>query len=98
MEPNTTTPSLAESLLAAEKLTLEMLANGASLSEVLDDLCTAIDAHARPVNSMVCLLDGEWLSPCAGPHVLPHLEPVCGFGKGPPRDGLAAMVALSKLI
>jgi hypothetical protein len=46
--------SQAESLLAAEKRTLEMMANGASLSEVLNDLCTAIDAHAPPVTSMVC--------------------------------------------
>src|SRR6266478_1204981 len=67
--PNTTTPSQAESLLAAEKRTLEMMANGASLSEVLNDLCASIDAHAPPVTSMVCLMDGEWLSPCAGPHV-----------------------------
>jgi hypothetical protein len=35
---NTTTPTQAESLLAAEKRTLEMMANGASLSEVLNDL------------------------------------------------------------
>ncbi|MCU1262826.1 MAG: sigma54 specific transcriptional regulator, Fis family, partial [Bryobacterales bacterium] len=61
--------SQAESLLAAEKRTLEMMANGASLSEVLNDLCAAIDAHAPPATSMVCLLDGEWLLPCAGPHV-----------------------------
>jgi hypothetical protein len=67
--PNTTTPSQAESLLAAEKRTLEMMANGASLSEVLNDLCASIDAHAPPVTSMVCLMNGEWLSPCAGPHV-----------------------------
>src|SRR5713226_3693387 len=67
--PNTTTPSQAESLLAAEKRTLEMMANGASLSEVLNDLCASIDAHAPPVTSMVCLMDGEWRSPCAGPHV-----------------------------
>jgi GAF domain-containing protein len=67
--PNTTTLSQAESLLAAEKRTLEMMANGASLAEVLNDLCAAIDAHAPPVTSMVCLMDGEWLSPCAGPHV-----------------------------
>jgi formate hydrogenlyase transcriptional activator len=66
---NTTTASQAESLLAAEKRTLEMMANGASLSEVLNDLCTAIDAHAAPVTSMVCLMDGESLLPCAGPHV-----------------------------
>src|SRR5882757_5869740 len=66
---NTAIPSRAESLLAAEKRTLEMMANGASLSEVLNDLCASIDAHAPPVASMVCLMDGEWLSPCAGPHV-----------------------------
>ena len=61
--------SQAESLLAAEKRTLEMMANGATLSEVLNDLCASIDAHGAPVTSMVCLLSGEWLSPCAGPHV-----------------------------
>jgi len=66
---NAKTPSQAESLLAAEKRTLEMMANGASLSEVLNDLCASIDAHAPPVTSMVCLMDGEWRSPCAGPHV-----------------------------
>jgi PAS domain S-box-containing protein len=67
--PKTATPSPAESLLAAEKRTLEMMANGASLSEVLNDLCTSIDVHAPPATSMVCLMNGEWLSPCAGPHV-----------------------------
>ena len=67
--PNTASLLQAESLLAAEKQTLEMMANGASLSEVLNDLCASIDAHAPPVTSMVCLMDGEWLSPCAGPHV-----------------------------
>jgi PAS domain S-box-containing protein len=58
-----------ESLRAAEKRALETMANGASLSEVLNDLCGAIDAHAPHIHSMVCLMDGEWLSPCAGPHV-----------------------------
>jgi PAS domain S-box-containing protein len=67
--PKTASLAQAESLLAAEKRTLEMMANGASLSEVLNDLCASIDAHAPPVTSMVCLMDGEWLSPCAGPHV-----------------------------
>jgi hypothetical protein len=68
-ERNTTTPSQAESVLAAEKRTLEMMANGASLAEVLNDLCASIDAHSPPFTSMVCLMDGEWLSPRAGPHV-----------------------------
>src|SRR5258705_6061247 len=69
--PDTTTASQAESLLAAEKRTLEMLANGASLSEVLNDLCASIDAHAPPVTSMVCLMnpDGKELVPGAGPHI-----------------------------
>jgi PAS domain S-box-containing protein len=69
--PSTRTASQAESLLAAEKRTLEMMANGASLSEVLNDLCASIDAHAYPVTSMVCLMDpdGKQLLPRAGPHV-----------------------------
>src|SRR5438309_2014891 len=68
---NTAIPSRAESLLAAEKRTLEMMANGASLSEVLNDLCASIDAHAPPVASMVCLMDpnGKELFPGAGPHI-----------------------------
>jgi len=68
---NVKTPSHAESLLAAEKRTLEMMANGASLSEVLNDLCASIDAHAPPVASMVCLMDpnGKELFPGAGPHI-----------------------------
>ena len=68
---NVKTPSQAESLLAAEKRTLEMMANGASLSEVLNDLCASIDAYAPPVASMVCLMDpdGKELFPGAGPHI-----------------------------
>src|SRR5216684_1458087 len=68
---NVKTPSQAESLLAAEKRTLEMMANGASLSEVLNDLCASIDAQAPPVASMVCLMDpnGKELFPGAGPHI-----------------------------
>jgi hypothetical protein len=44
--PNATTPSQAETLLAAGKRTLEMIASSASLLEVLNDLCGSIDAHA----------------------------------------------------
>ena len=48
-----------------------MMANGASLSEVLNDLCAAIDAHAPPATSMVCLMDlnEKQLLPGAGPRV-----------------------------
>src|SRR6266566_5299514 len=34
-----------ETILAAENRTLQMIANGANLTVVLDDLCAAIDAH-----------------------------------------------------
>jgi PAS domain S-box-containing protein len=69
--PGASVQERPESLLAAEKRTLEMIANGASLSEVLNDLCAAIDAHAPAAASMVCLmdLDGKQLLPGAGPHV-----------------------------
>src|ERR1700731_1811046 len=68
---STTALAQAESLLAAEKRTLEMMANGASLQEVLNDLCVSIDAHGAPVTSMVCLMDpdGKQLVPAAGPHI-----------------------------
>jgi hypothetical protein len=69
--PNTATPSPGESLLGAEKRTLERIANGASLLDVLNDLCAAIDAHAPPATSMACLMDsdGKQLLPAAGPGV-----------------------------
>jgi len=43
--PNIAAPLQAESLLAAEKQTLEKMANGASLLGVLNDLCASIDVH-----------------------------------------------------
>ena len=61
-----------ESLRAAETRTLEMIANGANLSDVLNDLCAAIDKHAS-ATSFVCLMDTErkQLLPIAGPGVPP---------------------------
>src|SRR5258708_5978734 len=65
------TPAKGKPHLAAEKRTREWMADGASLSEVLNDLCASIDAHAPPVASMVCLMDpdGKELFPGAGPHI-----------------------------
>ena len=59
----------AEALLAAEKQTLEMIANGACLPEVLEKLCETIDAQSRDVKSAVMLMDpdGMHLRPAAGP-------------------------------
>jgi PAS domain S-box-containing protein len=61
-----------QTLRAAENRTLEMIANGANLSDVLNDLCSAIDDHAS-ATSFVCLMDGggNQLLPIAGPHVPP---------------------------
>ena len=91
-EPNTATPSQAESRLAAEKRTLEMMANGASLSGVLNDLCASIDAHAPPVTSMVCLMDpeGKQLLPGAGPVFPSHLGRPLHHGPLVPIEVLAA--------
>jgi hypothetical protein len=57
-------------LHAAEKLTLEMIANGANLCDVLNELCAAIDTHSSGT-SFVCLMDqaGNQLLPIAGPHL-----------------------------
>src|SRR5882762_5089131 len=57
-------------LHAAEKRTLEMIANWANLSDVLNELCAAIDTHSSGT-SFVCLMDqaGNQLLPIAGPHV-----------------------------
>src|SRR5258705_9006093 len=57
-------------LHAAEKRTLEMIANGADLSHVLNELCAAIDTLSSGT-SFVCLMDqaGNQLLPIAGPHV-----------------------------
>ncbi len=47
-----------------------MIANGANLSDVLNELCAAIDTHSSGT-SFVCLMDqaGNQLLPIAGPHV-----------------------------
>jgi formate hydrogenlyase transcriptional activator len=61
----------AESLLTAERLTLEMIAGGARLVDVLESLCRAIDAQAPDVMSSVLLMDpdGKRLWPTAGQRV-----------------------------
>src|SRR5579863_7585014 len=57
-----------ESLLAAEKRTLEMIAAGDRLADILENLCDTIDAGASNVISTVMLMDadGVYLRPAAG--------------------------------
>jgi PAS domain S-box-containing protein len=59
----------AEALLAAEKRTLEMIASGACLADILESLCLTIDVQASNVKSAVLLMDadGMHLRPAAGP-------------------------------
>ena len=61
----------AESLLTAVKRTLEMIAGGASLADILTNLCAAIDAQSPGIISSVLLMDpdGQRLWPVAGPRV-----------------------------
>ena len=61
----------AESLGAAEKVTLEMIADGASLKDVLDHLCGSIDAQVSPSVTTILLMDpdGRRLWQSAGPLV-----------------------------
>src|SRR5580693_6035681 len=61
----------AEALLAAEKRTLEMIASGACLADILERLCETIDAQASNIKSAVMLMDadGIHLRPAAGPRL-----------------------------
>ena len=60
----------SESLLGAEKRTLEMIAGGASLIEILNALCDTIDSQSPGIMSTVTLVDpdGKRLWPLARPN------------------------------
>jgi PAS domain S-box-containing protein len=79
---NTTSQSHVESLLAAEKRTLRMIADGAILRDILNDLCSSIDVEVSPVMSTVLLTDpgGKRLWHTAGTRVprdwLPVISPL----------------------
>src|SRR6266436_3021381 len=61
----------AEALLAAEKRTLEMIASGACLADILERLCETIDAQASNIKTAVMLMDadGIHLRPGAAPRL-----------------------------
>ncbi len=62
-----------ELLRAAEKRTLEMIADGASLKDILDQLCNSMDLQVSPAVTAALLTDpdGKCLWPAAGP-LAPH--------------------------
>jgi len=87
-----------EALRTAERRMLEMIANGAGLSEVLNDLCGAIDSHAPGATSFVCLMDsdGKHLQPSAGPRVpAAFTKAITPFSIGPDR-GSCGTAAFTK--
>lgn len=70
-EPDGAIQPPVESLLTAAKRTLDMIAGGASLAEILTNLCAVIDAQDPDIISTVLLKDpdGQRLWPAAGPRV-----------------------------
>ena len=71
----------AESLCAAEKRTLEMIADGAGLKDTLDEVCRSIEVQAPTTITTILLMDpnGKQLWHAAGPRVprgwLPAISP-----------------------
>jgi len=88
----------AESLLAAEKRSLEMIATGASLTDILEDLCSAVDAQTSRVISSVLLMDpdGKRLWPAAGPRVPSGWNQAIAGGRIGPRAGSCGTAAFLK--
>src|SRR2546426_147119 len=70
-DPHAIPQGRADSLLVAAKRTLEMIASGASLTDILENLCGVIDAQTPDMMSTVLLADpdGRRLWPAAGPRV-----------------------------
>ena len=58
----------AQALLSAQRRSLQLIAGGASLADVLQDLCDTIDAQAPEIISAIFLMEpnGEQLRPAAG--------------------------------
>jgi PAS domain S-box-containing protein len=76
----------AESLLAAEKRSLEMINGGASLDDILNDLCASIDVQASEAISTIMVMEPERqrLWPAAGPRVPRSWHPpAMGWPIGP---------------
>src|SRR5438128_3406512 len=88
----------AESLRAAEKRTLEMIADGASLEDTLNDVCRAIDAQSPPAFSTILLMDpdGKRLWHAAGPRVPSGWLPVISPRPIGPREGCSGAAAYFK--
>src|SRR5712691_10730430 len=90
-----------ESLLSAERRTLELISGGAGLTEILQDLCDTIDAQAGNTISAVMLMDadGMRLWPAAGPR-LPKgwIEAITPLEIGPSVGSCGTAAALKRRV
>jgi PAS domain S-box-containing protein len=92
---------LAESLLSAEKRSLEMIASGASLTDILANLCNAIDAQAPDAISSILLIDadGKRLWPAAGSRVpKTYAEAISPVPIGPCVGSCGTAAFLKKIV
>ena len=100
-------PKQKEALYEAEKRTLEMVADGASLKDVLDQLCAFIDAQVAPSVTTVFVMDadgnhllltggprvpGQWIS-AVSPRPVTHKCGLCGKAAFSKRRVIVADVA-----
>ena len=91
----------AGSLLLAERRTLEMIAEGASLTDVLEDLCAAIDAQSPEIMSTIMLMDpdGKRLWSTAGSRVPEAwLRAITPLTIGPSVGSCGTAAFLKKLV
>jgi PAS domain S-box-containing protein len=86
-----------ELLRTAEKRTLKMIGDGASLFQILNELCAAIDEHTSAI-SLVFLKDGarNQLLPAAGPHLPPAVAAVFTPWPIGPNMGSCGTAAFTK--
>src|SRR5580704_14062869 len=78
--------------------TLEMIINGASLTDVLNQLCAAIDCQVAPSKTVILLVDpdGKKLWPKAGPEISPDWMRAISPLPVAPEIGLCATAACLK--
>src|SRR5262245_60735051 len=96
-----TNQSRLGSLLLAERRALEMIAEGASLTDVLKGLCAAIDAQSPEIMSTIMLTDadGKRLWPIAGPRVpKAWLQAVAPLDVGPGIGSCSTAAFHKKLV
>src|SRR5215469_5635087 len=87
-----------ETLHAAENRTLEMIADGASLKDVLNHLCASIDVQVTPSVTTVFLMeaDGKHLVLTGGPRVPGQWKSAVSPRPVTPNCGLCGKAAFSK--